>query len=80
MDFGQTKDAESKDNIFLRFYQRAGALGSKLGRWCTEMKAPRWILKDGTYLCSREPIPNGFGSNEGCRIHGQYILEVLSKG
>jgi hypothetical protein len=37
MDLSQMKDAESMDNIFLRLYQRAEALGSKVGHWCTEM-------------------------------------------
>ena len=63
MDLGQTKDTESMDNIFLRLYQRAEALGSKLGRWCTEMYSPPGvrIVKDGTYLHTTEPIPHGFG-------------------
>ena len=37
VELGQTKDAECMNNVFLRFYQRAEALGSKGGRWCTEM-------------------------------------------
>jgi hypothetical protein len=37
MDLGQTKDAESMDNIFLRLYQRAEALGARVGCWGTEM-------------------------------------------
>jgi hypothetical protein len=37
VELGQTKDAESMNNVFLRFYQRAEALGSKGGRWCTEI-------------------------------------------
>jgi hypothetical protein len=71
MDFGQTRDTESMDIIFLRLYQRAEALGSKVGRWGTEMYSPPGvrIIKDGTYLRTTEPIPNVFGSNEGCRIH-----------
>ena len=82
MDFGQTKDAESMDHIFLRLYQRAEALGARVGRWCTEMYSHPGvrIIKDGTYLRTTEPIPSGFWSNEGCRIHGQYILEVVSQG
>jgi hypothetical protein len=37
MDLDATKVTESIYDIFLRFYQRAEALGSKVGRWCTEM-------------------------------------------
>ena len=70
MDFGQTKDAESKDNIFLRLYQRGEALGSKVGRWCTEMQSPGGLnFENGRDLCTTEPIHHGFGSNEGCRVH-----------
>jgi hypothetical protein len=37
VELGQTKDAESMNNVFLRFYQRAEALGSNGGRWWTEI-------------------------------------------
>src|ERR1700726_5017331 len=36
-------------------------------------------LNDGTYWRAMELIPNGFGSNERCRIHQQYMLEVPLK-
>ena len=63
MDFSQTKDAESMDNPFLSFYERAEALGARVGRWCTEMYSPPGvrIIKDRTYLRTTEPIPHGFG-------------------
>ena len=81
MDLDETNVTGSIYDVLLRLYQRAEALGSKLGRWCTEMYSPPGvrIVKDGKYLRPREPIPNGFESNEGCRIHGQYILEVVSQ-
>jgi hypothetical protein len=51
MDFGQTKDAESKDNIFLRLYQRGEAVGAKGGCWGAEMGSPTLDsnLNDRTY-------------------------------
>ena len=44
MDLDQTKDADSINNVLLRFYQRAEALRSKGGCWYTEMQSPRWVI------------------------------------
>ena len=40
MDLDGTKVTESIYDVLVRFYQRAEVLGSKLGRWCTEMESP----------------------------------------
>jgi hypothetical protein len=62
MELGQTTVTGFIYDALLRFYQRAEALGSKVGRWCTEMYSPPGvrIIKDRTYLRTTEPIPHGF--------------------
>jgi hypothetical protein len=37
----------------------------------------RYYPNDGTDLQPTGSIPKGFGSNEVCRIHEQYVLKVL---
>jgi hypothetical protein len=44
MDLVAMKVAGSIYDAFLRFNQRAEALGSKVGRWRTEMYSPRWAI------------------------------------
>jgi hypothetical protein len=70
MDLDQTKVTQSIYEVFLRLYQRGETLGSKVGRWCTEMQSPGGLnFENGRDLCTTEPIHHGFGSNEGCRVH-----------
>src|ERR1700726_4225482 len=81
MDLGQIRGAESINSTCLRFYYSLEALGAKGGCWGTEMGSPMLDsnLNDGTYWRAMELIPNGFGSNERCGIHQQYMLEVALK-
>lgn len=72
-DLGQIKVTGSIYDTLWRYYKVVGLLGASSGCWHAEMGVkypPKWEkLQYETDLHPREPIPEGFGTNEGYRIH-----------
>ena len=82
-DFWQTEYTESMENMLLMLYPVLGLLVAKGGKGGAEMQreiSPNAskISQVGKDLHPIESIPKGFLANGVHRIHGEYVLDVIS--